>query len=223
MGSFNFTIPSSERPLPDILTRIPRAFRDQAEKGFAVLAEVSPQHYAEILQAVIVTFESKKPPFESLEKSLRISKSDLSYLFAAAMLIVPILGEGGTAEEFLSSSVKTRLINEGLVPRIQPFVDTIVAERAVIAKAIRRSALPAQVLPYFSDIQIAVDLRMDFEGEEVSEAVPVAVIHIDTDVNNEEMWFQCSKQQMLQLKNDIDAAVKKMEAAEAWGKREPKQ
>jgi hypothetical protein len=222
-SSFNFTIPRFERPIADILARVPRAFRDQAEKGFVVLAKVSPQHYALILNAVIVTLESKKTPFESLEASLGISKNDLGHMFAAAMLTVPILGDGGTAEEFLGQAVKTRLIEQSLVPGLEPFINTIVSERSVISKAIRRSALPAQVFPYFSDIEIAVDLRMGFDGDEVAEAVPIALVHIDTDTSASEIWFQCSKQQMMQLKNDIDAAVKKMEAADTWGKREPAQ
>jgi hypothetical protein len=58
MGSYNFTIPRTERPV-DLLSRMPRAFKDQAEKGFVVLAEVSKQHYAELLRAVVVTLESK--------------------------------------------------------------------------------------------------------------------------------------------------------------------
>jgi hypothetical protein len=51
MGSLSFTIPRFERPIPDILARIPRQFREQAEKGFAVLAGVGQQNYAVILQA----------------------------------------------------------------------------------------------------------------------------------------------------------------------------
>ncbi len=222
MGSFNFTIPRFERPIQDILTRMPRAFKEQAEKGFTVLADVGQQHYAEILQAVLVGLESKKAPLEELEKSLKLSINDLSSLFAASMLTVPILGEGGSAEEFINSAVKVGVIPQSLVPKIQPFVDTVVAQRAQIGRAIRRAALPAQVLPYISNAEIVVDLRMAFEEQAVVEAVPVAIVHIDTDANGQEIWFQGSKQQMQQLKNDIEEAIKQMEAAAAWSRREPK-
>lgn len=221
MGSFNFTIPR-ERPIQDILTRMPRPFKEQAEKGFAVLAEVGQQHYAEILQAVLVGLESKKAPLEELEKSLKLSINDLSSLFAASMLTVPILGEGGSAEEFINSAVKVGVIPQSLVPKIQPFVDTVVAQRAQIGRAIRRAALPAEVLPYISNAEIVVDLRMAFEEQTVVEAVPVAIVHIDTDANGQEIWFQSSKQQMQQLKNDIEDAIKRMESAAEWSRREPK-
>ena len=198
---------------------MPRAFRDQAEKGFAVLAELSKQHYAELLRAVVVAIESNKPPLEDLEKNLKISANDLSSLFAAAMLTVPVLSQGINAEEFITSAVKTGIIPQNLVSKIQPFVDAVVAERAQIGRAIRRAALPAQVLPYMSDFEVAVDIRLAFEEEAVLEAVPVAIVHIDTDANDEEIWFQASIQQMRKLKSDVEQAIKRMEAAEAWSTR----
>jgi hypothetical protein len=223
MGSFNYSIPRSERPVSDILARIPRAFKDQAEKGFVVLGDIAKQHYAEVLQAVIATLESKKPPLDDLERSLKLSKADLSSLFAASMLTVPILGEGGNAEEFVSAAIKTGLMQENLVPKIQPFIDTIVSQRVAIGRAIRRASLPSQVFPSFSSIEVAVDLRMGFEQQKVVDAVAVAIVHIDTNTDGSEMWFQCSKHEMLQLKNEIEDAVKRIEAAESWGSREPKE
>ncbi len=222
MGSFNINIPRSERALADMVGRFPRAFREQAEKGFVVLATVNSQHYAEILKAVVITLESKRAPLENLEKYLKLSKNDLSMLFAAAMLTVPFLGEGGNAEEFVGSAVKSGLIRAELVPQIQPFIDTVVAERAQIGRAIRRAALPGEVLPFLSNVEVAVDLRIGFEQEAVADAVPVAVIHIDTDANGKEIWFQASKQQMELFKKDIEEAIKRMDIAEAWGLRESK-
>jgi hypothetical protein len=223
MGSLTFTIPRFERPIPEILSRIPRPFREQAEKGFVVLADVGQHNYAEILQAVIFTLESKKPPLAELEKSLKLPMNDLGSLFAASMLMVPILADGANADDFVSSAVKGGLIGENLVPKIRPFVDTVMAQRVQIERAIRRATLPAQVLPHISDVEIVVDLRVAFEEQAVIEAVPVAIVHIDTDVDGKEIWFQSSKQQMQQLKSDIDEAIKKMEVADAWGRREPKE
>ncbi len=220
MDSFSFTIPRLERPLSDMLTRIPRAFRERAQKGFAVLADVPQQSYAEILKAAIVTLESKKAPLDELEKSLQLSTTDLSSLFAGSMLIVPILGESGNAEEFVGSAVKSGLIPESLVPKIQPFIDVIVAQRAQIQRAMRRGSLSTQVLPFISNVEIVVDLRIGFEEQDIIEAVPIAIFHIATDTEGQEMWFQSSKHQMQQLKSDLDEAIKRMESAETWGRRE---
>jgi hypothetical protein len=222
MSSFTITVPRLERPISEILSRMPRSFREQAERGFAVLADVSSQHYAGILQAVLVGLETKQAPLEELQKTLKLPTNDLNALFSAAMLTVPMIGEGAEPAEFLSGAVKQGLVSQNIVVKIQPFIDAIVAQRAQIARSIRRTALPAQVLPYVSNVEIVIDLRMGFENVTVQEAVPVAVVHIDTDVDGQEVWFQASKQQMLQLKADIDEAIKRMDAADAWGQKESK-
>jgi hypothetical protein len=138
------------------------------------------------------------------------------------MLVVPLLGEGGNAEEFIGAAVKAEMIPAESVPKIRPFIDAVVSQRAQIARAIRRATIPSQVLPFVEDVEIVVDLRMAFEEEVVLEAVPVAIVHIDTDADGEEIWFQASKPQLERLRGDIDEAIRRMSAAEAWGLREPK-
>jgi hypothetical protein len=222
MNPLRITVPRLERPIADVLGRMPRSFRDQAEKGFTVLAGVGPQFYAEILQAVLVGLETQEPPLEELQKSLKLPPNDLSALFAAAMLTVPMLGQGIDGPEFIDGAVKQGIISQQTASKIKPFIDAVIAQSTPIGKAIRRTALPARVLPYVSNVDIAIDLRIGFEKGAVEDAVPVAVIHIDTDIVGQEIWFQASRQRMLQLKNDIDEALKQMEAAETWSQREPK-
>lgn len=50
----------------------------------------------------------------------------------------------------------------------------------------------------------------------------MAMVHIDTDAQGQEIWFQASKSQMLQLRRDIDEAIKRMDAADAWSQKEQK-
>jgi hypothetical protein len=140
---------------------------------------------------------------------------------AAAMITVPLLGNGGTAEEFTAAAVKVEMLPAELVASIQPFIHVVVSDRSQIARAIRRAAMPSQVLPFLADIEIVVDLRMAFDEQKVAEAVPVAIIHVDTDAEAEEVWFQASKAQLERLRRDIDEAIRQMEASEVWTRREP--
>jgi len=78
MGSFNIHIPSGATSMSDLLSTVPRAFREQAEKGFAILAKVSPEHYGEILRAAVVAVQSRRPPLEELGKALGLPKNDIS-------------------------------------------------------------------------------------------------------------------------------------------------
>jgi hypothetical protein len=222
MGAFNFTIPRGDRSISDVLARIPKTFKEEAGRGFVLLSDIAPSQYAEILQAVILTLESRRPPLEKLSEYLKIQANQISSLFAASMFTVSVLGEGGSAEEFINAALASGLIREDRVAKIRPFVETIATQQPQVGRIIRRAAMPAQVLPSISNAEVVVDLRLAFDEESVSEFVPVAVVHIDTDIDKAEIWFQASKYQMLQLKSDVDEAIRRMEIAEAWGKREPK-
>jgi hypothetical protein len=217
-ASLTFTIPRTERPIADMLSSIPRAFKDDAQKGFRILTQVAVADYAAIMSAVMTALESKTASLDGLEQRLRVPKSDLGALFAASMLVVSLLAEGGTPDEFLTASVQTDLMRPEMQPKIRPFLDNIVADRLVVKKALRRASMSSQVLPFLSDVEVVVDLRMAYEDNAVADAVPVAVFHIDTDGNGQEIWFQASKGQIERLKLDIDATLKKMEAAENWSK-----
>ena len=214
-------LPRPERSLADALAGAPRAFREQAQKGFRVLAGIGREHHGEIVRSVIRTLESRQPHFEELEKSLSLSKDDLSGLVAAAMIAVPLLAERGTAEEFTSAAVKVGLLPAELTQEIVPFAQSVISERSGLGRTIRRTAMSSQVLPYLAEVEIVVDLRIDFENQEVHEAVPLAMFHIDTDANGQEIWFQASKPQLERLRSDIEAAIKRMENAEAWARRGP--
>ena len=222
MGAIRFNVPRSDRPPGEMLARLPRAFRDDAEKGFTVLAGIPSDRYEDIVQRAIVMVESRRPPVDGLEKLLGLTSSDVGNVFAAAMLMVPFVGEGTTPDEFIDAAVKTKLIDHQIVSRLKPFFDVVVAHAKPITEAIKRSAITDQVLPAFYDINIAVDLRIGFLGDRVDIAVPVAVIHIDTDVEDRQLWFQASKRKLLVIRDEIDEALQKMDAAEAWGEREPK-
>jgi len=206
-------------PLADALARAPRAFREQAQKGFRVLAGVGREHYGEIVDAVMRTLQNRQPALEELGRSLCLPTDQMSGLLAAAMIIVPLLANRGTPEEFSSEATKAGFLPTDVAQAIVPFAQSVFEKRAELGRIMRRAALPSQVLPYLADVEIVVDVRMDFEDQEVYEAVPVAMLHIDTDANNTEIWFQASKSQMEQFRKDIDAAIKRMEIAEAWARR----
>jgi hypothetical protein len=160
--SFNFILPRPERSLSEALTAMPRAFREHARKGFAVLARLGRQHYAEILRAVVITLETRQPPLEDLEKRLSITKDELSALMAAAMITVPLLGNGASPEDFTSAAVKVDMLPQDLAAGVLPFMQIVVAERPQLGRAIRRTAMPSQVLPFLAGVDIVVDLRMAF-------------------------------------------------------------
>jgi hypothetical protein len=214
-----FNVPNSGRPIGEAIAKLPRAFRDNAEKGFVVLASVPEKNYDHIVETAIVMMESQRPPIEELQKVLNLNQSDAGRVFSAAMVVVPLFDKTTTVDEFFDAAIKAKLIDASIYPKLKPFVERVASRGPEIATAIRKATLTDQCLPSFFDMDVIVDLRIGFEEGRVDVAVPVALIHIDTDAEQEELWFQCSKQQLILIKDDIEAALKKMDAAEAWGSR----
>lgn len=222
MGTIRFNVPRSDRSANEMLARLPRAFRDDAEKGFTVLSRIPSDKFEEIIQRAIVMVESRRPPIDGLQASLELPAGDISNVFAAAMLMIPFIGEGVTTAEFSDAATKSKLIDSESVARLKTFFDAFVAQAKSVAEAIKRSSVSDEVLPSFYEMDIAVDMRLAFSGDNVDIAVPVAVLHIDTDAEDRQLWFQCSKQQLAIIRDDIDEALKKMKVAESWASREPK-
>jgi hypothetical protein len=212
-----YDVPNPGRPITEVIARLPRGFREDAEKGFIVLASVPEEYFNQIVETAISVMETQRPPLETLHKDLNLSKSDTSSLFSAAMVVVPLFDKSTSVNEFIDGAVKTKLIDAAITPKLRPFVEVVASHASDIATAIKRATLTDQCLPSFYDMDVTVDLRVGFEEGRVDVVVPVALIHLDTDAEKQELWFQASKPQLILIRDNIDAAIKKMDAAEAWG------
>jgi hypothetical protein len=219
MGSLRLNLPRPGRPAAEILRRLPPAFREDAERGFVLLANIPQDRYEILVRHTIVMMDSRRPPVDELTKTLGLTASETGSVVSAAMIVVPMFGEGTTADGVLEAATKVKLIDPSLVPKLKLFVDTVAANGPEIAAVIKRVALTDQVLPSFMTVDVAVDVRLGFAEGRVDVVAPVALIHIDTDRENEELWFQCSKQQLLLIREEVETALKKIDAAEAWAAR----
>jgi hypothetical protein len=215
--TMRYDVPNPGRPITEVIARLPRGFREDAEKGFIVLASVPEAYFDQIVETAISVMETQRPPLETLHKDLNLSKSDTSSLFSAAMVVVPLFDKSTSVNEFIDGAVKAKLIDAAITPKLRPFVEVVASHASDIATAIKRATLTDQCLPSFYDMDVTVDLRVGFEEGRVDVVVPVALIHFDTDAEKQELWFQASKPQLMLIRDNIDAAIKKMDAAEAWG------
>lgn len=206
-------------PLSEALTRAPRAFREQAQKGFRILSGLGKDQYGLIVEVVMGTLERGQPSLGELGRRLALTEDETTSLFAAAMILVPLLVNQKTPEEFRTEATKAGFLPPEVADAAVPFAKSVHEKREALGRAMRRSALPSQVLPALTNVEIIVDIRMDFEDQEVYEAVPVALFHVDTDVSHTELWFQASKSQMEHFRNDLDEAIKRMEIADAWARK----
>lgn len=57
---------------------------------------------------------------------------------------------------------------------------------------------------------------MGFEEGQIAAALPVAVVHMDTDSRGQEVWFQINQRQLERTINELSNALKEIQEAERW-------
>jgi hypothetical protein len=102
-----------------------------------------------------------------------------------------------------------------------PFCELVVSQRAGVRQLLTRSQLSAVVLPVLTSFDITVDIRLGFEEGQVATALPVAVVHMDTDSAGQEVWFQINQRQLERTIKDLNNALKEIQEAERWIESKP--
>ena len=82
--------------------------------------------------------------------------------------------------------------------------------------AVQRSALANELLPSFARLGTTVDLRPGFVEGSVAITVPVALVHLTTDVREHRLWFQITKPQLEHVIRDLKDTVHGMQMVEQW-------
>ena len=81
---------------------------------------------------------------------------------------------------------------------------------------IRRMSIESEVLPYLMEFEATVDIRLEFgaRGNSVELAVPLAMIHVDTDSYRQEIWFQAGIAQVETMIERLQLVAERMKSAE---------
>ncbi len=131
---------------------------------------------------------------------------DARKLVSGFSAMVALLTENPVSvDDFIGAAEKMILTPES-VPAARVAAKLIVDFRGDLEKSISRRRLAASVLPALDFFDVAVDLRFRFKDAKVEDAVPVAVVRIDTDAFNQQMWVQLALE-------DVDDVIRKLEQA----------
>ena len=82
-----------------------------------------------------------------------------------------------------------------------------------------RGRLANVVLPSLVQFETTVDLRIQFDNEKPKDFVSIAVVHIETDAENTEIWCQLSRFQIETILDKLKNTLKEMEIAEGLFKQ----
>lgn len=218
MATFHFPL-GTERPLAEMFADIPAHVKSYLKGGFDILAKVSEAHLGELVKTVSESFRSHYAisPVQ-LASQLNLSTEQASALLAATSLLAMALSSREEpVEEVVQAAIQAGLLENSHKDAALRFSSSI-TDRQALKQALDRSRVSSEILPSLIDFETTVDMRLSFDKNEIKFAVPVALVHLDTDANNQEVWFQLNKKEVERMINDLQSTLRRMEEVEKWSK-----
>jgi hypothetical protein len=125
-------------------------------------------------------------------------------------------GEPEPVPTIVDALLSAEILDKNAQAAITAVLNELERDRSSVSSALRRASLATRLLPSLTDLSCVVDIRIGFDNDEIALAVPVVLMHIDTDSNNQEIWFQMSKGQLKTAIEDLTKILLRVEAAEKW-------
>ncbi len=204
-------------PLPEMLPPIPERAKPFVREGFRILGEFSDAQQDVLSSASeILTDPLSALREDDLALKLSIEQEEVRPLVSSLRMITSVLSSSEvTAEELLDFLEKEEVIvDESQKNTVLAVAKEIERNRGALRQGIDKSRLGSEILPSLDEFEITVDIRLGFEKEEVTLAVPVALMHLATDVPHEDIWFQMTKSHVERLVEDLQEILLRMNSAE---------
>jgi hypothetical protein len=223
MGSFRLSMPR-DASFSLVFSDIPTPAKHLLRNGYSVIANASEEQRTVLLRVALESFEEGgPPPSENLAKQIGLAVSDAEIAVGATMLLAsgiasPESREG--PENLVEEMIKAKLIDPSNKIMIEAYAESLKKQADTIRSRLDRAQLASRVLPAYSTMHTAVDIRVDFGEKRM--AVPVGLVHIGTDDTDADIKFQVSSAQLSTLIRRLQELHSQMGAVEklahAWEK-----
>ena len=208
-----------ERQLGDM----PQAVRRFVRQGFESFSAL-PREFREKAIAFVLENQPSEFSVEVAEFSDLIAiEEDVARPLAFALSwAVTIFSETEISpEEFVEEAKRQDLLSKEASTAGQELAGKLASDRAGIKDTLARSRTSRAVLPSLDEISIISDLRVAFKKDEPLHAVPIALVHIDTDIAHHEFWFQMTKSQLKKVIAKLQKTMEQLEQLDNMAKRIP--
>jgi hypothetical protein len=138
-----------------------------------------------------------------------------SVINALSATITIIAQTEPTKEDFLSAATG-KFFDPEDEAAVAWTVDEAIQNSAEWREAFDKRRLANETLPAISSFDVSVDLRLDFEDDHISDGVAVALVHLDTDANSQEVWFQAGRADVQMMLRQLERALRHMDLAEQF-------
>jgi hypothetical protein len=198
------------------LDRYPKEALAYFQGGFSSAASLSDETRRKVLAEMISNFQrgTRRLDSSNLQEITGLSTSIAEQVASVYSLVIGLLSETtATPDEFVQAAVDKLFLEKDQIAA-RSIVAAVCEARGEINQTVARTQLAGEVLPSLYTFDVAVDLRVRVEKGSVVTSVPVAVLHIDTDADNHEIWLQLTKGDIDNLIRTLTKTLQDMQVAE---------
>jgi hypothetical protein len=213
---------SSTGSLEDAIKAMPTDLRSYVRSGFNILATLDPKVWGQLVTAVRATTPYPNSlELRPLEDALSIDRNRLDALVTATRVLLSIAAfRDDDLDEIIRASAAAKVLDASGGPAVRSFLENAISDRRSLRRDLQSTTLQHSILPTLIAFDVAVDLRLGFEENtsQLAVAAPVAVVHIDTDTSEKEVWFQMSRAQLESLHDRLTTVLSRLKIAEGLAK-----
>lgn len=200
---------SAREALERQLSNYPNEAFEFFRTGLSAAGKTSEGVREKILQQLIEQFKSGSRRLDGTEISdiTGLSRPVSDAIAAAYSMIIGLLTDtNATPEEFIEVA-RGKFISQEDEKVGATIAASICGQRDEIKRSVEKSQLAGAVLPSLYSFDVTVDIRFKVEDGGVKATVPVAIVHLDTDANDQEVWVQLTA-------GDIELIIKRLREAQ---------
>ncbi len=203
--------------LVEFLNRAPEGAKRALEKGVKIVEGLTPERqqqlFAFVAENILTT--GYGAGISTLQSALELPNRELRDAVGLATMLVVVFSAGPrvSVSDLLEAAAGLDIFRAEQHAAVRKLAEIAQSYRQKAKTRLAENETARAVLPSLTRFVVTVDLRLAFDGDQVSSSVPVLLAYIATDARDQHLWLQLTKQQTETLIADLQAAVTRMTAA----------
>ena len=203
---------------------VPANIRESLRSGLTVIANLDKQHSEKLLAW------ARAPRAHGLygDNSSFVSETGLSehhadrVRIAVVMMVGSLRNSSITAEEFIEAGLASSTFTQAEVPGLKRFAELIIGARPELKKEGDLAQLQDIALPTLIEFDLTLDARVQISDGAVSHGVPVVIAYVDTDAEDQLVWFQMNETRVRELRDKFSTMLDQIDILKEWLKTSTK-
>lgn len=197
---------------------VPDNIKIPLHAGLALIADLDKQDQEKLLAWVLVPRARGQYGDEkslASETGLPLEHAGRVRL-ALAMMVESLRGSSITAEEFISTGLDNSAFPEAKSSGLKRFAELIIESRSELKKESDLAKLQNVVLPTLTEFDLTLDARLEISDGAVTCGVPVVIAYVDTDAEDQLVWFQMNEERVRELRDELNTKLDQIDTLRKW-------